>query len=117
MRRIAPTSFWRPPRSWREARGCSSVRTSSRTGYFTTLPRELPLNEFHGVVLSSLPPNNGVLFGFEYMQELDALGRWPYLAFLGEAGKLDRPRLFHLLGALNVQYVTALHELPEEGIA
>jgi len=84
--------------------------------YFT-LPRELPLNEFHAVVFGSLLPNQGVLFGFDYMQELDALGRWPYLAFLGEARKLDRPRLFHLLGALNVQYVTALHALPEEGIA
>ena len=84
--------------------------------YFT-MPRELPLNEFHAVVFGSLLPNQGALFGFDYMQELDALGRWPYLAFLGEARKLERSRLFHLLGALNIQYVTALHALPEEGIA
>jgi hypothetical protein len=91
--------------------GSSDVHPS----YFT-LPRELPLEPFLSLVFSNLLPNNGVFFGFDYMQELDALGRWPYLAFLGVARKLERPQLFHLLGTLNVRYINAFISLPETSI-
>jgi hypothetical protein len=91
--------------------GSSDVHPSS-----FTLPRELPLEQFQSVLFGSLVPNQGIFFGFEYMQELDALGRWPYLAFLGAARKFERPQLYRLLGTLNVRYLSAFQSLPESGI-
>jgi hypothetical protein len=91
--------------------GSSDVHPS----YFT-LPKELPLGEFNSLTFGNLLPNTGVFFGFDYMQEIDALGRWPYLAFLGVARKLERPQLYHLLGTLNVKYISAFNSLPEPGI-
>lgn len=91
--------------------GSSDVHPS----YFT-LPRELPLEQFLSLVFSNLLPNQGIFYGFEYMQELDALGRWPYLAFLGETRKLEARQLFRLLEALNVQYINSFNALSESGI-
>jgi hypothetical protein len=91
--------------------GSSDVHPS----YFT-LPRELPLNQFHSVAFGNLLPATGVLFGFEYMQEIDAMARWPYLAFLAEARKLEQAQLFRLLAALNVEYVTSFRPLQESGL-
>jgi hypothetical protein len=79
--------------------------------YFA-LPKELGLPDFHAVVYANLLPNSGVLAGFDYMQEIDALGRWPYLEFLWVANKLEPRRLYSLLGSLNVRYVTAFKALP-----
>jgi hypothetical protein len=50
------------------------------------------------------------------MQEIDALGRWPYLEFLWVAGKLEPHQLYRLLGSLNVQYVNAFNAVPSAGI-
>jgi hypothetical protein len=83
---------------------------------YYVLPKEPPFAEFNSLVFSNLLPNTGVFFGFDYMQELDALGRWPYLTFLGVARKLERPRLYHLLSSLNVQYINSISALSEEGI-
>ena len=79
--------------------------------YFS-LPKELPLTAFHSLVFHNLLPNSGVLFGFDYMQEIDALGRWPYLEFLWVARKLEPRQIYTLLGSLNVRYITAFKELP-----
>jgi hypothetical protein len=83
---------------------------------YYVLPKEPPFAEFNSLVFSNLLPNAGVFFGFDYMQEIDALGRWPYLTFLGVARKLDRPRLYHLLSSLNVQYINSFSALSEDGI-
>jgi hypothetical protein len=83
---------------------------------YYVLPKEPPFAEFNSLVVSNLLPNTGVFFGFDYMQEIDALGRWPYTTFLNVANKLERPKLYRLLGALNVRYVTGFNPLPEFGI-
>ena len=83
---------------------------------YYVLPKEPPFAEFNSLVFSNLLPNTGVFFGFDYMQEIDALGRWPYFTFLGVARKLDRPQLYHLLSSLNVEYINSFNALPEVGI-
>ncbi|MBI4490037.1 MAG: YfhO family protein [Deltaproteobacteria bacterium] len=72
--------------------------------------------EFNSLVFSNLLPNTGVFHGFDYMQELDALGRWPYANFLGFANRLSPERQYRLLGALNVKYVNSFQALSEGGI-
>jgi hypothetical protein len=68
-------------------------------------------------VFSSLVPNSGVLFGLEYMQEMDALRRQPYELFLQQAPHLSPGQLFHLLGTFNVAYVTSARPLSEREIS
>jgi len=60
-----------------------------------------------GAVFSSLIPNSGVFFGFEYMQEMDALRRKPYDWWLWEGGHLAPEQLFRLLRILNVACVAS----------
>ena len=67
------------------------------------------------IALNNLLPNAGVLYGFEYFQDIDALGRRGYtnfLMFLNDLPDHERGRLLRLL---NVRYVVAFHalELPE----
>jgi len=62
-------------------------------------------------------PNTGIFEGFDYMQEIDALGRKPYDLFLKVGSDLPPERLYRLLGALNVKYVVSLQPLPPGGIA
>ena len=83
---------------------------------YYVLPKEPSFAEFNSLVFSNLLPNTGVFFGFDYMQEIDALGRWPYITFLGVARKLDPRQLYHLLGSLNVQYISSFSALEEVGI-
>jgi len=72
--------------------------------------------EAKGLVFSHLLPNTGVFHGFDYMQEIDALGRWPYRAFLEFANPLPPDKQFLLLGRLNVEYVIALRPFTHEGV-
>jgi len=50
------------------------------------------------------------------MQEIDALGRWPYRVFLDFANNLSPDKQFRLLGRLNVEYIIALRPLTHEGV-
>ncbi|TAK01213.1 hypothetical protein EPO44_09180 [bacterium] len=68
-------------------------------------------------VFALLIPNTGVFHGFDYMQELDALGRKGYDLFLKVANSLPPERLYRLLGALNVREIVSLQPLPPGGIA
>jgi len=72
--------------------------------------------EVHGLIFSHLIPNIGVFHGFDYMQEIDALGRWPYRFFLGFANNLPVDKQFRLLGRLNVGHIIALRPLTHEGV-
>ncbi len=90
--------------------GPSSVHPS-----YYSITRQPPFPEFNSLVFRNLLPNTGIFHGFEYMQELDALMRWPYRVFLGVATQLPMEQLYRLLGALNVKYVSSLRSLPEEG--
>lgn len=71
-----------------------------------------PYAETVSSVFANLIPNTGVFFGFDYMQELDALGRKPYNLFLKAANNLPPERLYRLLGVLNVKYLNSLQPLP-----
>jgi len=70
----------------------------------------------NGILFSHLIPNTGVFHGFDYMQEIDALGRWPYRAFLDFANNLPPEKQFRLLGRLNVEYIISLRPLTHEGV-
>jgi hypothetical protein len=75
--------------------------------------RERPFVEVTESVWSSLVPNVGIFYEVDYMQEIDALGRAPYDFFLQTAKNLPPERLYSLLGALNVKYISSFSPLPE----
>lgn len=83
---------------------------------YYSFPKEPSFAKFNSLVFSNLLPNTGVFNGFDYMQELDALGRWPYTLFLNFANKVPSERQYRLLGVLNVSYLISFRPLPEEGI-
>jgi hypothetical protein len=57
-----------------------------------------------------------MLFGFEYFQDIDALGRRTYTNFLHFINALPPERRGKLLGAVNVNYVVAFHPLEVKGL-
>jgi len=63
------------------------------------------------VALNNLLPNAGLMYGFEYFQDIDALGRRSYTDFLNFINGLPVDQRAKLLGALNVKYVVAFHSL------
>ena len=54
-----------------------------------------------------------IFYEVDYMQEIDALGRAPYDFFLKTAKNLPPEKLYSLLGALNVKYISSFSPLPE----
>jgi hypothetical protein len=85
--------------------------------YLIDRDREPSLAEFNSIVFANVLPNTGVLYGFDYMQEIDALRRWPYLAFLEVANRLPPESLYRLLRALNVSSIMSFQALPGNGIS
>ncbi len=83
--------------------------------YFS-ISRQPIFGEVYSVLFSNLLPNTGVFHGFDYMQEIDALPRWPYVVFLRAANTFSPYQLSRLLGSLNVEYVNSFKPLPTEGI-
>jgi hypothetical protein len=63
----------------------------------------------------NLLPNAGVLYGFDYFQEIDALGRQPYNDFLNFANLLPPQKRANFLRALNIRYVVAFQSLDLPG--
>ena len=61
-------------------------------------------------------PNVGTLYGIDYFQEIDALGRRGYSDFLRVANALPFDRQIKLLGTFNVKYVVSFRDLPENDI-
>jgi Bacterial membrane protein YfhO len=80
-----------------------------------TVPGEPTFKEATALSFRALLPNAGILHGFDYMQEIDALGRQPYSDFLFFANQLDFTRQIKLLRTLNVKYLVAFQSLPEKG--
>jgi hypothetical protein len=80
------------------------------------LPREPGFAELQSLVYSNLLPNAGVLNDVDYMQEIDAFRRWPYMAFLGVANRLPDEALYRLLGVLNVGYIISFRPLTGKGL-
>jgi hypothetical protein len=85
---------------------------------FYVLARDPPPSfaEVQSILFANLLPNAGLVYGFDFMQEIDALRRWPYLNFLHFADKQPPPSLYKLLAALNVQYLISFQPLPAGGI-
>jgi hypothetical protein len=68
------------------------------------------------IALNNLLPNAGMLYGFEYFQDLDALGRRSYSDFLIFINSLPADRRGKLLRAVNVKHVVAFHSLEVKGL-
>jgi membrane protein YfhO len=68
------------------------------------------------VALNNLLPNAGLMYGFEYFQDIDALGRRSYTDFLNFINASAADERGKLLRALNVKYVVAFHSLNVKGI-
>jgi hypothetical protein len=68
------------------------------------------------LALQNLLPNTGILDGFQYMQEIDALGRDRYAQFLRFANELVFDRQLRLLRAFNIGYIVSFRELRAGGI-
>ncbi len=64
----------------------------------------------------NLLPNAGIIYGFDYMQEIDALARQPYTEFLGFANQLEPAQQIRLLRTFNVGYLISFRPLSIEGI-
>ena len=75
--------------------------------------RKISFVEFNSLQYSHLLPNTGIFHGFDYMQEFDALLRWPYNVFLTVGNRLPYERLSTLLGALNVRHLVSFQALSE----
>ena len=75
-----------------------------------------PFNEIYSIVASNLLPNAGILKGFDYMQDINALATSSYIAFLRFANQAEPERQIRLLGALNVKYVISFHALEARGL-
>ena len=63
-----------------------------------------------------LLPDSGIIYGFDYMQEIDALARQPYTEFLSFANQLAPTQQIQLLRSFNVGYVVSFRALSVEGI-
>lgn len=61
-------------------------------------------------------PNVGTLYGIDYFQEIDALGRRGYSDFLRVANGLPFERQIKLLRAFNVKHLVSFRELPEKDL-
>jgi hypothetical protein len=71
------------------------------------------LAEFNSLVFANLLPNTGLFHGLEYMQEFDALVRWPYNYFLYVGNSLPYDKVITLLSSLNVRHLVSFRPLPE----
>jgi len=85
---------------------------------FYVLGKEPPpsFGEIHAILFANLLPNTGRFSGFDFMQEIDALRRWPYLQFLDFADRQPPERVYKLLQTLNVEYIISFQPLPEKAI-
>jgi hypothetical protein len=68
------------------------------------------------IPLNNLLPNAGMLYGFEYFQDIDALGRRSYTDFLNFINSLPAEQRGKLLRVTNVKYVVAFHALELKGL-
>jgi hypothetical protein len=74
------------------------------------------LEESIALSFKNFLPNAGLLYGVDYFQEIDALGRQPYTDFLFFANQLDFTSQIKLLRTFNVKYLLAFRPLAEKGI-
>lgn len=68
------------------------------------------------IALNNILPNAGLLYGFEYFQDIDALGRQSYTNFLNFINMLPPNQRGNLLRVLNVKHVVAFRTLEIKGL-
>jgi len=83
--------------------------------YFV-LRKEPKLEEIYSILFNNLFPNSGVFHGFDYMQDINALGTQSYVNFLRFSHTVDSARRFRLFAALNVKYIVSFTPLDALGI-
>ena len=66
--------------------------------------------------VENLLPNTGIMYGYDYFQEIDALTRQPYNDFLNFANLASADMRIKLLRALNVRFVVSFRELKASGL-
>jgi hypothetical protein len=74
------------------------------------------LKESIALSFKNVLPNAGVLYGVDYFQEIDALGRQPYTDFLFFANQLNFASQMKLLRTFNVKHLLAFRPLAEKNI-
>ena len=79
--------------------------------YFSFLKKPT-LAEFNAAVVGNHLPNTGLFQNLEYMQEFDALIRWPYNYFLYVGNRLPFEKVMTLLSSFNVRNVISFRPLP-----
>jgi hypothetical protein len=79
-------------------------------------PPSTPFSEISSIVAGNLLPNAGAQYGFDYMQDINALAKESYLKFLRFANQIEPQMQFRLLGTLNVKYVVSFRPLEAQGI-
>jgi hypothetical protein len=84
-------------------------------GYFV-IRRQPTFDEVYAILFANLLPNAGIFYGFDYMQDINALGKDAYIKFLKFAHTIEPERRFRLLGALNVKHVVSFHSIDAPGI-
>ncbi len=93
-----------------------SGRSELHPTYYSFIEQKPSFAQSQALIFTNLLPDTGIFYGFDYMQDLDSLKRWPYVVFLEFAGRLSLEGQARLLGSLNVRYVSSFEPLPEEGI-
>jgi hypothetical protein len=88
---------------------------SLHPSYFV-IRRQPTMREVYAILFANLLPNAGIIYGFDYMQDINALGKDAYTKFLKFAHMIEPERRFRLLGALNVKYVVSFHSIDAPGI-
>lgn len=75
-----------------------------------------PFEKAVALSFDNLLPNVGVLFDFDYFQEIDAITRQPYNDFLDFINLLPPDGRVNLLRAVNVRYVVSFRPIEAKGL-
>lgn len=84
----------------------SSVSVAGQPGF----------REATALAVQNLLPNTGLFYGFDYMQEIDALGRSAYAQFLDFANEIGFEAQLRLLRLCNIGYFVSFRERSSNGI-
>ena len=83
---------------------------------FFAIQAQPPFKEAIELFFHTLLPNEGIFYGFDYFQEIDALARRPYTEFLTFANQLDVLSQIKLLRTFNVGHLVSFRPLTIKGI-
>ena len=75
-----------------------------------------PFEKAVALSFDNLLPNVGVLFDFDYFQEIDAITRQPYNDFLDFINLLPPDGRVNLLRAVNVRYIVSFRPIEAKGL-